>query len=86
MSLRRQAFDGPRREEVQVGLSNANLSMKGDNCNNKNHQLKPNLLKSRHEERFRTFKVSAGVYQLGTIHKGRLLKGVGRWVHQKEIY
>ena len=22
----------------------------------------------------------------GTIHKGRLLKGVGRWVHQKEIY
>ena len=23
---------------------------------------------------------------LGTIHKGRLLKGVGRWVHQKEIY
>ena len=24
--------------------------------------------------------------KLGTIHKGRLLKGVGRWVHQKEIY
>ena len=23
---------------------------------------------------------------LGTTHKGRLLKGVGRWVHQKEIY
>ena len=23
---------------------------------------------------------------LGAIHKGRLLKGVGRWVHQKEIY
>ena len=23
---------------------------------------------------------------IGTIHKGRLLKGVGRWVHQKEIY
>ena len=23
---------------------------------------------------------------LGIIHKGRLLKGVGRWVHQKEIY
>ena len=23
---------------------------------------------------------------LGTILKGRLLKGVGRWVHQKEIY
>ena len=22
----------------------------------------------------------------GTIHKGRLLKGVSRWVHQKEIY
>ena len=22
----------------------------------------------------------------GTIHKGRLLKGVGRWVHQKKIY
>ena len=22
----------------------------------------------------------------GAIHKGRLLKGVGRWVHQKEIY
>ena len=25
-------------------------------------------------------------FRLGTIHKGRLLKGVGRWVHQKEIY
>ena len=25
-------------------------------------------------------------FNLGTIHKGRLLKGVGRWVHQKEIY
>ena len=25
-------------------------------------------------------------FHLGTIHKGRLLKGVGRWVHQKEIY
>ena len=24
--------------------------------------------------------------RLGAIHKGRLLKGVGRWVHQKEIY
>ena len=24
--------------------------------------------------------------RLGIIHKGRLLKGVGRWVHQKEIY
>ena len=23
---------------------------------------------------------------LETIHKGRLLKGVGSWVHQKEIY
>ena len=23
---------------------------------------------------------------LGTIHKGRLLKRAGRWVHQKEIY
>ena len=22
----------------------------------------------------------------GTIHKGRLLKEVGRWVHQKKIY
>ena len=37
--------------------------MNGDNYNNGNHQLKPNLLKSRHEERFRTFKASAGVYQ-----------------------
>ena len=26
------------------------------------------------------------VDQLGVIHKGRLLKGVGRWIHQKEIY
>ena len=25
-------------------------------------------------------------YHLGTIHKGCLLKGVSRWVHQKEIY
>ena len=23
---------------------------------------------------------------IGAIHKGRLIKGVGRWLHQKEIY
>ena len=27
-----------------------------------------------------------GDFQLGTIHKGHLLKRVGRWVHQKEIH
>ena len=30
--------------------------------------------------------IASQVFQLGTIHKGRLLKGVGRWVHRKEIY
>ena len=31
-------------------------------------------------------KYLGAIFILGTIHKGRLLKGVGRWVHQKEIY
>ena len=32
------------------------------------------------------YKIYTSPNALGTIHKGRLLKGVGRWVHQKEIY
>jgi hypothetical protein len=45
-----------------------------------------NILKS--EKRKTRPSVAVGTYFfcLGTIHKGRLLKGVGRGVYQKEIY